>query len=186
HRLLLGEAALHTIEQRLIGNLGGGRLVLEHGGRGLGLDIGDGVGAALVADQERVAIGEVAGADGAAGGRDQPAIGVVGAAGGDALGDDPARGVAAEMDHLGAGIDLLAAVGDRDGIELAAGIVAPQDAARVLPGDRRAGLHLGPRDLGVAPAAVAALGHEVEDAAAAFGIAGIPVLDRRILDLGIV
>src|ERR1700688_2795211 len=144
------------------------------------------MGAAAPADQERIAIGEVAGADRAPAGRNQPAIGVFGGDGGDALGDDPARGVAAEMDHLGAGIDLLAAVGDRDGVELAAGIVAAQDAARVLPGDRRAGLHLGPGDLGVAAAAIAALGHEVEDAAAAFGIAGIPVLHRRILDLGIV
>ena len=57
---------------------------------------------------------------GAAMRRDEPAIGVVGVARGDALGDDAARGVLAEMDHLGAGIDLLIAVGDRDRVELAA------------------------------------------------------------------
>src|ERR1700688_2343251 len=132
------------------------------------------MGAAAPADQERIAIGEVAGADRAPAGRNQPAIGVVGMPGGDALGDDPARGVAAEMDHLGAGIDLLAAVGNRDGVELAAGIVAAQDAARVFPGDGGAGFHLGPGDLGVAPAAIAPLGHEIVDAAATLGIAGIP------------
>ena len=38
----------------------------------------------------------------------------------------------------------------------------------------------------MAATAVAPLGDEVEDAAAPFRIARIPVLDRRILDLGIV
>src|ERR1700730_7634429 len=100
-------------------------------------------------------------------------------AGRDALGDDPARRVLAEMDHLGAGIDLLVAVRDRDRIELAAGIVAAQDAARIFPGDRRAGLELRPGNLRARPAAVAALGDEVVDAALAAGVARIPVLDGR-------
>src|SRR5262245_28034231 len=90
------------------------------------------------------------------------------------------------MQHLGAGIDLLVAVGDGDRVELAARIVAAQDAARILPGDRRAGLELGPGDLRVDAAAQPALGDEIVDAAAALGVAGIPVLDGRILDLGIV
>src|SRR5580704_8236109 len=88
----------------------------------------------------------------------QAAIGVVGAPGRDALGDDPALGVLAEVDHLGAGIDLLAAVRDGDRVELALRVVAAQDAARILPGDGRAGFHLSPGDLGLAAAAVAALG----------------------------
>ena len=90
------------------------------------------------------------------------------------------------MDHLGAGIDLLAAVGDRDRIELAARIIAAQDAGRIFPGDRRAGLDLRPRNLRARAAAVAALGDEIVDAALAVGIAGIPVLHRRIFDLGVV
>src|SRR5262249_12461884 len=151
----------------------------------LRLDIGRGVRAALIADQERVAIGEVARALGAAVGGDQAAIRVVGFAGGDALRDDPAGRVLAEMQHLGAGIDLLVAVGDGDRVELAAGIVAAQDAARIFPGDGRAGLELGPGDLRVHAAAVATLGDEVIDAAAAAGVAGVPVLDGRILDLGV-
>src|SRR5438552_18170107 len=102
------------------------------------------MGAALVADQKRVAIGTVARAGGAAVRADETAIGVVGTSGRDALGDDAAGGVLAEMQHLGAGIDLLMTVGDRDRVELAAGVVAPQDAARIFPGDGRAGLHLGP------------------------------------------
>ena len=45
---------------------------------------------------------------------------------------------------------------------------------------------LGPGDLRVLAAAVAALGDEIVDAAAAGGVARIPVLDGRILDLGVV
>src|SRR5215467_645695 len=65
-------------------------------------------------------------------------------------------------------------------------MIAAQDAAWVFPGDRRAGLHLGPGNLGMAAAAVTPLGHEVEDAAASFRVARIPVLDRRILNFGVV
>ena len=75
---------------------------------------------------------------------------------------------------------------DRDRVELAARIVAAQDAARIFPGDGRAGFDLGPGNLGVLAAAVAALGDEVVDAALAFGVARIPVLHGRILDLGVV
>src|ERR1700712_486371 len=106
---------------------------------------------------------------------DEAAIGVLRDAGGDALGDDPARGVLAEMNHLGAGIDLLVTVRNRDRVKLAARIVAAQDATRIFPGDRRAGLDLGPGNLRIVAAAVAALGDEIVDAALAFGIAGIPV-----------
>src|SRR6202040_639984 len=116
----------------------------------------------------------------------EAAIGVLGDAGGDALGDDPGGGGLAQVNHLGAGIDLLVAVRNRDRIEFTARIVAAQDAARIFPGDRRAGLDLGPGNLRVVAAAIATLGDEIVDAALAFGIAGIPVLHRRIFDLGIV
>src|SRR5262245_6861118 len=144
------------------------------------------MGAALVADQQRVAIGEVARALGAAVGAHQAAIGVVGVAGRDALGDDPAGGVLAEMQHLGAGIDLLVAVRDRDRIKFTTRVVAAQNAARIFPGDGGAGLELGPGDLRVLAAAVAALGDEIVDAAAAVLVARVPVLDGRILDLGVI
>ena len=42
------------------------------------------------------------------------------------------------------------------------------------------------RNLRALPAAIAALGDEIVDAALAFGVARIPVLHRRIFDLGIV
>src|SRR5437879_7386686 len=117
---------------------------------------------------------------------DEAAIGVLRFAGGDALGDDPAGRVLAEMEHLGAGIDLLEAVRDCDRIELAAGMVAAQDAARILPGDGGSRLDLGPGNLGVVAAAVATLGDEIVDAALALGVAGVPVLYGRIFDLGII
>src|SRR6202023_2671056 len=104
-------------------------------------------------------------------------------AGRDALGDDPARRVLAEVDHLGAGIDLLAAVRDGNRVELALRVVAAQGAARILPRDGGAGLHLSPGNLRVAAAAVAALGDEIVDAAAALRVARIPVLPRGVLVL---
>src|SRR5208337_288534 len=114
--------------------------------------------------------------------RDQPAISVVGPARGDALGDDAARGVLAEMHHLRAAIHLLAAVRDGDGIELAPAAVAAQDAARIFPSDGRTGLDLRPRNLRVAAPAVAALRYEVIDAALAILVARIPVLHGRVFD----
>ena len=170
-RVLVGQAALAAVEQLVLADLRGGRLVLDLGRAVLDLDVGHGVGAAAVADQHRVALGVVARVVGALQHPHQAAIGVVAAAGGDALGDDPRAGVLADVDHLGAGVGLLVVVGQRDRVELADRVVALQDAARVLPGDRRAGLDLGPGDLGVAAAAGAALGDEVVDAA--------PALARR-------
>src|SRR5262249_11990388 len=152
----------------------------------LRLDVGHRVGPTLVADQERVAVGEVARAARLTVRPHAATIGVLRVAGGDPFRDDAARRVLSEMQHLGARIDLLIAVGDGDRVELATRIVAAQDAARILPGDGRTGLQLGPADLGVFAATVAALGDEVVDAAAPFRVAGIPVLDGRVLDLGVV
>src|SRR5690606_15586430 len=111
----------------------------------------------------------------------QTAIDVFAAAGGDALRDNGALGVLAQMNHLGAGVRLLAIAGQGHGIEFADTVVATQDYAGVFPGDGRAGFHLGPGNLGIV-VADAALGHEIVDAATAFGVARVPVLHRRILD----
>src|SRR3984893_12271188 len=90
------------------------------------------------------------------------------------------------MDHLGAGIDLLAAVGNRDRIEFAARIVAPKNAGRIFPRNRGSGFNLSPGDLGIRAPAITTLSDEIIDPAAAVRLAWIPVLHRRIFDLGIV
>ena len=172
HRLLGRKPAAQAVEQLVIGDLGGGRLVLEGRARVLRLDIGHGMRAAFVADQQRIAAGEVPRIGGAAMRRDEAAIGVVGVARGDALGDDAARRVLPKMDHLRAGIDLLIAVGDGDRVELPSGAVAAQDAGGVLPGDGGAGLDLRPGDVRVLAPAIAALGDEIVDAALAFLVPG--------------
>src|SRR3989304_1527554 len=57
-RVLHRDAALLAVENLVLADLGRGRLVL-HAGRGvLHLDVGEGVGAALVAEQQRVALRE--------------------------------------------------------------------------------------------------------------------------------
>src|SRR5258705_7075112 len=119
------------------------------------------MGAALVAEQERVALAVVARILRALEDLHLAAVRVLAEAGGDALRYDRALGVLADVDHLRAGVGLLAVVGERDGIEFADRVVALQDAARVFPGDRRAGLYLGPGNLAVAATASAALGDEV-------------------------
>ncbi len=90
------------------------------------------------------------------------------------------------MDHLRAGVGLLAVVDDGDGIKFALGIVAEQNAARIFPGDGRAGFHLRPGDARVLAFAQAALGHEIVNTALAVLVAGIPVLHRAVFDFRVV
>ena len=56
----------------------------------------------------------------------------------------------------------------------------------IFPGNGRAGLDLGPADLGVPAFAQAALGHEIINPAPALLVARIPVLHGRVLDLRII
>src|SRR5262249_37484683 len=116
----------------------------------------------------------------------QAAVGLAPVPGGDALRHDRAARVPADVDHLRAGVGLLAGVGQRDRVERADRGVALQEAARVRPGDRRAGLDLRPRDLRAPAEAAPALGDEVVDAALAVLVARVPVLHGRVLDLGVV
>src|SRR5690606_24819514 len=106
-------------------------------------------------------------------------------AGADALRDDRRASALAEVDHLGPRVGLLAVVGERHRVELADRVVALEDAARVLPGDGGARLHLRPADLRARSLAEAALGDEVVDAAAALFVARIPVLHGGVFDLGV-
>ena len=156
-------------------------------GRGIAnLDIGHGVRAAVLAEQQRIALGEIAHALGIGSNANQPAIGVLALASRDALGNNGRAAALAVVDHLGAGVGLLVIVGDRDRIEFADRILAIEDAAGIFPGDRAAGLDLGPADLAALALAQRALGDEVVDPALALGVARVPVLHCRILDLGIV
>src|SRR3546814_7891771 len=71
------------------------------------LDIGDGVRAAVVAQQQRITLGEVADVFGGGADAHQAAIGVVRLTRRYALGDDGGPAVSPEVDHLGAGVGLL-------------------------------------------------------------------------------
>ncbi len=152
----------------------------------LHFDVREGVGAALVADQQRIALRVIARVGCVLENFHLAAIGVLAVPGGDSLRNDRAARVFAEMDHLRAGVGLLIIVGERDRIEFANGVIALEDAARIFPGDGRAGFDLRPGNFGILADALAALGDEIVDSALAVLVAGIPVLHGRVLDLRIV
>ena len=158
--------------------------MLHDGRRIAAVDHGKGVRPAAVADQQRIALRVVAGVLRVLGHADQSPVGVLAAARRDAFRDDAAARVAADVDHLRTRVGLLEVIGHGHRVELAHGVVAREDAARVLPRDGRAGLDLRPRQARVL-AANAALGDEVVDAAAPLAVARIPVLHGRILHLGV-
>ena len=160
--------------------------MLHPGAAVLHLDVGEGAGAAGLPDEHGVALAEVAGALGLRLHLHQAAVAVGAVAGADALADDGALGVAADVHHLGAGIGLLLVVGEGHAVELADAVVAQEDAAGVLPGDGAAGLHLGPADARGHALAEAALGHEVVDPAQPVLVPGVPVLHGAVLDRGAV
>src|SRR6266568_5005954 len=81
----LAQSALHAVEQHVLGYFRGGRLMLEQRRGILRLDIGHGMSAASVADQERIAGREVACAGSFPVCGNEAAIGVLRDAGGDAF-----------------------------------------------------------------------------------------------------
>jgi len=160
--------------------------VFHPGGGVAHINIGEGMGAALITDEQRVALGVVAGACRARHYPHQTPVGVLPMTGGDALGYDSAAGVLPQVDHLGAGVGLLVIIGQGHRIELAHGVVPLENTAGVLPGDGGAGLNLGPGDPGIDAPANPTLGDKIVYAAPALLVTGIPVLDGGILDLRIV
>jgi hypothetical protein len=89
HGLFLVHAALAAVEQLVVIDLRGRRLVLHAGRVVLDLDVGHRVRPAFVADQQAVALGVVAAVLGLGVHRHKPAIGVLRLARADALGHDP-------------------------------------------------------------------------------------------------
>ena len=110
------------------------------------------VGAAEVVDEQRVAHGGVRGAFGAVDDLDQAAVRGAPAAARDRLGDDRGAGVRGEMDHLRAGVLILALAGEAEGHGRRGGVRLGEDAGRVLHRS------LGP-DVAVDPFHRAALAH---------------------------
>src|SRR5699024_4272510 len=141
--------------------------------------------AALVADQQRVALGVVACVLRPRQNLDQTAVGLFALGSGNAFGNNGRARVLANMGHLGAGVGLLHGTGYGDGVELADRVVAAQNAAGIFPGNRGTGFHLRPGNLGAVATAAATLGDEVQNAADALFLAGIPVLHRGVFDAGI-
>ena len=119
-----GEAALVAIEDLVLADFGGRGFVL-YVGRGVAhIYVREGMRAALVADKHRVALREVAGVLRSLHDLDLAAIGVLAVFSRDALGDDGAARVFADVDHLGAGIGLLVLGGQGDRVEFADRVVA--------------------------------------------------------------
>src|SRR5262249_13936352 len=165
------ETALLAVEDLVLADLRRRRLMLDGGRWILYVDVGERVRTAAVADEHRIALSVVPRPFGPRQNLHLAAIAVVAAAGGDSFRHDGAARVATEVHHLGPGIGLLATIHHGDGVELADGVVALENHARILPGDGRSGLHLGPGNLAIRTGALSPLGDEIVDPAFAFGVA---------------
>ena len=107
-------------------------------------DIGHGMRAALISDEQGVTLREIARAVGTTQNAYQTAIRRIRFTRRDCFGDDTRFCVLTHMDHLRAGIGLLIAIGDGDGIKLTLAVIAFQDAAWIFPGNGGAGFNLRP------------------------------------------
>ena len=176
-----GDSPLLAVEELVFVDLGGGGFVL-HRCRGVGDDhVREGVCAALIAQEERVALAVVAGVLGMKTHLDESAVRILAMSGGDTFGDDARAGVLTDVDHLRARVRLLVVISERYGVELRGGIIAFEDAGRVFPGDGGTGLDLRPREACVLMGNTA-FGNEIIDTAFAVLVARVPVLDGRIFD----
>ncbi len=143
-----------------------GHVVLADVHVGVGVRAGDGV------DQQRVAEHVGLGALGALADLDQTPVGGPAAAARHRLGDDVGGGVRRHVDHLGAGVLVLALAGEGDRQGLALGVLAHQVDGRVLHGDLGADVAVDPLH-GRALVRHGALGDQVVDVVR-------PVLDGRV------
>src|SRR5260370_33734090 len=129
----------------------------------LHFDVGKGVRAALVADQQRVALRVVTRSPSAFQNLHYATISVLTMSRGDSLRHNRAARVLSNMDHLRAGVGLLVIVGQRNGVKLADRVVALKNATRIFPGDCGASFYLRPGNLRVDARTLAALGNKVVD-----------------------
>jgi len=186
HRIFCREPSLLAIKDLILSNLRGGGFMFHLRGAVFHLDIGEGVGTALITQQQRVALGIVASPLCTLEDLNRTPIGVLTVARGNTFRHDRAARVLPNVDHLGARVRLLVVVRKRHGIELADGVFALQNAARVLPSYRRSGFNLRPRDLGIDAETLPPLGDKVVNATFTLLVARVPILDRGVFDLRIV
>ena len=175
HRLGFGEAALHEVEDLVGADLADAGFVLGAVLIATDADGGVGVGVAVAVDEQGVALGVVFAAFEVLRDVDEAAIGAATFADGDGFADDVAGGVIGGVDHLRAGVLMLAAVGQGDADDFTTGAFALHDDAGVFHGEAAADVAVDPAHFGVL-VGDAALGDEVEDVAA-------PVLHGDVLDL---
>src|SRR5262249_15977645 len=142
--------------------------------------------AAFIAEQQGITLRIIARSGGPFHDLHQAAIAILSVPRRYPLGTDGAVRVVTDMYDVGAGIRLLVVISQRHRIEFAYGIVTLQNATRILPGDRRTGLHLRPGNLRTFADALASLRNEIIDTAPAFRVARIQVLHGGILDLCVI
>src|SRR5262245_7431906 len=134
HGFFAGEAPLATVKDLVLADPGSRGFVFDLGGGILNFEVREGMGPALVAHQQRIALGVVAGTVSALENLDHSPVRILAMPGGDTFGDYRALCIFADMDHLGAGVGLLEVVGDSHRVEFTDGVIAHQYTARVLPG----------------------------------------------------
>jgi len=147
--LVLVQTPALQVEQLLFGDLGDAGLVLDphvvlghiHGGIG--------VAAGLMSDEQGVALHVGLAAVGPADNLDQAAVAGTPVVLADGFRDDPAGGICRGVDHLGAGVLVLAMAGEGDRQYLAVRSFPLKDDGRILHGELGADvavhpLHHGP------------------------------------------
>src|SRR4051812_37335578 len=172
HRLVLGHAARHQVEQLVLADLADRRLVSHLHVVLADVDVRIGVGAADRVDEQRVALDVGLAVVAARLHLHQPAVRRAATAACDGLADDRARGVRRGVHHLGAGVLVLALAGERNRQRLAAGVLADHPDGGVLHRDLRPDVAVDPLHRR-ALVCDRALGDEVVD------VVG-PVLDRGV------
>src|SRR5262249_55067997 len=130
-RVFRRNAALIEIEDLLLADLRCRSLVLDLRRIVTDLDVRESVRAGMAADQQAVALRLIPRSLGLRQYLHQTAIAVVRMPRRDALRNDPAARVFADVDHLRSGVGLLPVVRQRDRIELPDRIVALQNATRI-------------------------------------------------------